>query len=83
MSIKEKLEKLFIGELDELTSEDFLGQGPSFTATLPRVVACTSYVEEGDEAWLVDFIRRDERWIVTAYQPHPGRRSDEARVKLS
>ena len=70
MTILNKLEKLFNGEIEEMTLKEVLDVPPE-TSIGQLTLSCQ--VRENDEEVTIDFVKRDGRWIVTGYQ-HKVRR---------
>lgn len=65
MTILNKLEKLFNGEIEEMTLKEVLDVPPE-TSIGQLTLSCQ--VRENNEEVTIDFVKRDGRWIVTGYQ---------------
>lgn len=65
MTILTKLEKLFNGEIEEMTFEEILDIPPDDCV---GQLSLNCQVREGDKTFTIDFIKREGRWIVTGYQ---------------
>lgn len=65
MTILQSLERLFNGEIEEMTFEDILSIPPNPSS---GQLSLSYQVEEDGVTITIGFIKRDGRWIVTSYQ---------------
>ena len=65
MTILQSLERLFNGEIEEMTFEDILSIPPN---PISGQLSLSYQVEEDGVTITIGFIKRDGRWIVTSYQ---------------